>query len=59
MATEHKLSDKVKVVVFYGVLSRGRCYDFITEVDGTKYTRTLTEEALIRVIMTEGERPRG
>lgn len=59
MATEHQLSDKVKIIVFYGGRARGRCYDFVTEVDGTKYTRTLTEEALIRVVMKQGELSRG
>lgn len=58
MATEHILSDKLKVIVYYGGTQRGRCYDFVSEEAGVKYTRTLTEEALVRVIRAEGTRPR-
>lgn len=59
MATEHELSEKVKVIAFYGGRARGRCYDFVVRENGVTYTRTLTEEALTRVVMAQGERPRG
>lgn len=59
MATEHVLSDKLKVVVYYGGFMRGRCYDFIDTSDPThQRTRTLTEEGLLRVIRAEEAKSR-
>jgi hypothetical protein len=59
MATEYLLSEKLKVVVYYGGRARGRCYDFVDMTGPERRTRTLTEEALLRVIHAQGEKPRG